>query len=253
MPVAFSEMLARIGIGSANVDTQLEKREYHPGEVIQGEIVIQGGNVPQSIDDVYLYLVVSVQTTEGTKNYTWGRTRLAQGWEIEAGDVRQIPFSWQLPFDLPISGNRFRTFLRTGLEIEHALDPTDSDEMNIILHPKAQAVQESLNRLGFHLVERDAEESHKYGSSRPFVMEYEFKPYGSYRTFLDEVEVTYREEQGDLGVSLIADQKPTDLIGAISESLGIDDRLVHFAVTDDDYQNPEQLDEKIRLLLDRYC
>lgn len=38
----FGRMLASVGIGSAKVDTVLEKVTYMPGEVVRGAVRIQG-------------------------------------------------------------------------------------------------------------------------------------------------------------------------------------------------------------------
>lgn len=41
----FNKMLASVGIGSAQIDTKLEKDRLKPGEMISGIIEVRGGNV----------------------------------------------------------------------------------------------------------------------------------------------------------------------------------------------------------------
>lgn len=50
----FNKMLASVGIGSAQIDTKLEKDRLKPGEMISGIIEVRGGNVEQNIDSLYL-------------------------------------------------------------------------------------------------------------------------------------------------------------------------------------------------------
>ena len=50
----FNKMLASVGIGSAKVDTKLEKSSYEAGEQIKGEVEIYGGNVEQQVNAIYL-------------------------------------------------------------------------------------------------------------------------------------------------------------------------------------------------------
>jgi sporulation-control protein len=50
----FNKVFASIGIGSATVDTKLEKDVFVPGEEIRGIVQIKGGRLEQLIDDIYL-------------------------------------------------------------------------------------------------------------------------------------------------------------------------------------------------------
>lgn len=55
----FNNVLASIGVGSATVDTRLEKTTYRAGEIMRGEIIVRGGQVEQQVDTIYL----SINTT----------------------------------------------------------------------------------------------------------------------------------------------------------------------------------------------
>lgn len=57
--VFFHKALASFGIGAATVDTRLAKDTYRAGEVMQGEIIVRGGQIDQQVDAIYL----SVNTT----------------------------------------------------------------------------------------------------------------------------------------------------------------------------------------------
>lgn len=42
--------LASVGIGSAKIDTKLEKEVLVQGEEVRGVVIVKGGNVEQEID-----------------------------------------------------------------------------------------------------------------------------------------------------------------------------------------------------------
>jgi sporulation-control protein len=44
------KFLAKLGKGAATVDLQLENRPYQVGEMVQGEVIIKGGEVDQQIN-----------------------------------------------------------------------------------------------------------------------------------------------------------------------------------------------------------
>ncbi len=58
----FNKMLASVGIGSATVDTKLEKSRYTAGEIIRGNVEVTGGNTAQDVDCIYLTLYHNLYT-----------------------------------------------------------------------------------------------------------------------------------------------------------------------------------------------
>ena len=52
----FNKIFASVGIGAATVDTKLEKDTAAPGEEVRGVVEVRGGNVDQTIDEIYLML-----------------------------------------------------------------------------------------------------------------------------------------------------------------------------------------------------
>jgi len=66
----FNKAFASIGIGSATVDTILEKSTYQAGEVMRGEIVVQGGNVEQQVDTIFLTVNTTYIRESNDHKYT---------------------------------------------------------------------------------------------------------------------------------------------------------------------------------------
>lgn len=244
----FSGYMSRVGIRAATVDTQLAKRNFYPGEEVEGEVVIKGGAVEQRVEKIDLRLMVSIQREASTRHYTW-QTYPLEGVVIAPREEQRVPFTIRLPYDLPISGANHHISIKTGLDIEKAIDPSDSDRILVELHPKAKAVIEVFEKLNFRLHQRDSEAASKYRSQRPFVMEYELKPvFGShYAETFDEVELAFEEIDGDLGVAMLIDQRRSGL----AEKLDLDETLVKFPVTDAALAKPRLLKETIQDQLER--
>jgi sporulation-control protein len=50
----FKKMLASVGVGAAKVNTELHTPEVTPGGIISGVVYIEGGDVEQNVDRIYL-------------------------------------------------------------------------------------------------------------------------------------------------------------------------------------------------------
>ena len=123
----FDKVFASIGIGSASVDTKLEKDMYMPGEIVKGVVEIRGGKVAQQIDDIYLSLNTTYLKESDDKKYnvtaTIERFRITSPFTIGKNERKEIPFSFDLPIDTPLSIGKSKIWVTTGLDIKNAVDP----------------------------------------------------------------------------------------------------------------------------------
>lgn len=112
----FKKALAKLGIGSASVDTRLERSTYRQGERVRGQIHIQGGKAAQEIDEIYLYLVVQYYH-EGTEaECVVDEFRLTERFVVAPHETQVIPFEFTLPLDTPVSTGGSPVYLKTGLD-----------------------------------------------------------------------------------------------------------------------------------------
>jgi sporulation-control protein len=92
----FNKVFASMGIGSAELDTKLEKDTYMPGETVQGVVTIKGGKIDQQIDEIYLALNTTYLRESNDRKYsvtaTIGRFCLTTPFNIRANEKRNIPF-----------------------------------------------------------------------------------------------------------------------------------------------------------------
>ncbi|ULT55304.1 sporulation protein [Neobacillus drentensis] len=252
----FNKVFASVGIGAAEVDTKLEKDTYMPGETVQGVVVIKGGKVHQQIDEIYLALNTTYLRESDDRKYsvtaTIDRFRLTTPFTIRANEQKDIPFSFLLPYDTPLSIGRSKVWVTTGLDIKGAVDPSDKDYLKVIPNPLMSTVFNTVEQLGFRIREADCEEAPRRLRGRlPFVQEFEFVPAsGLFRGRLDELEVVFFPAgNGNLDIMFQVDRRARGLSGLFSEALGTDETNVRLTITNEDIPS---LQQKIQSAIQRY-
>lgn len=61
----FKRMLSAFGVGGPSVDTVLDSPHALPGEVVTGQVRIQGGSKDAQIEEILLSLVTRVEVERG--------------------------------------------------------------------------------------------------------------------------------------------------------------------------------------------
>ncbi|MFH7820505.1 sporulation protein [Neobacillus thermocopriae] len=252
----FNKVFASIGIGSATVDTKMEKDTYMPGETVKGVVEIKGGKVEQKVDEIYLTLNSTYLKESDDKKYTVTavieRIKLITPFTIGVNQRKEIPFSFQLPYDTPLSIGRTKVWVSTGLDIKGGVDPSDKDFLKIVPNPLMAAVFNAVENLGFRIREADCEEApRRFRGRLPFVQEFEFVPFsGPFRGRLDELEVVFFPSgNGSLDIMLQVDRRARGLAGLFSEALGTDETYVRFNVSNADIPS---IQKQIENIIKRY-
>ncbi|MEH7437068.1 sporulation protein [Neobacillus drentensis] len=252
----FDKVFASVGIGAASVDTKLEKDTYMPGETVQGVVEIKGGKVEQQIDEIYLSLNTTYLKESDDRKYnvtaTIDRFRLTTPFTIRSNERKEIPFTFQLPYDTPLSIGRSKVWVTTGLDIKGGVDPSDKDYLKVIPNQLMTAVFNAVDNLGFRIREADCEEAPRRLRGRlPFVQEFEFVPTsGLFRGKLDELEVVFLSSgNGTLELMFQVDRRAKGLSGLFSEAMGMDETNVRLTVSNADIPN---LQQKIQSVIQRY-
>ena len=228
----FKKMLASVGIGSATVDTRLRQESLIPGQMVTGEVHITGGEVAQEIDEIYMYVIThyerEYQDRKVKEECTLLKTRLSEKVTLAPAEKVVLPFSFQLPYQTPLTMGRQPVYLRTGLDIKNALDPGDSDFMEVRPHPLMAKVLEAIQSIGFQLYKVDCEFNRYLGREFPFVQEFEFRPFGPLRSWIEELEVVFFLREDGLEVLLEVDKRARGLLGSLQEAFNLDERYVRF-------------------------
>ncbi|WP_166239502.1 sporulation protein [Paenibacillus turpanensis] len=253
----FGRMLASIGIGSAEVDTLLEKSSYAVGEEVRGAVRMRGGQVDQSINAIYMTVMTEFlrETDNGTHRETAevARYLVSDPFTLKAGDELELPFSFPLPDATPVSVGRIPVWIRTNLDISSAVDPTDNDRIEVTPHPAMRAVLDAVDSLGFRLYKTDCEYAPRLGGGLPFVQEFEYKPSGRYAGRLDELEVVLRLNGSRIDVYLQVDRRARGLSGLFAEAMNMDESVVRLSFEESEWRAGSSLIAgQIEQVLQRY-
>lgn len=253
----FNKVFASVGIGSAKVDTRLEKDKVKPGEEVRGIVQVRGGSIEQQIDDIYLSLHTTYIKESDDKKYTAtaqiDRFRLTQAFLIKANETKEIPFTFRLPLEMPLSMGRTKVWVSTGLDIKNAVDPSDKDYLTVLPNPLMEGIFNAVSDLGFRLREAECEEAPRHLRRHlPFVQEFEFVPVsGPFRGRLDELElVFYPNNDNEIEVLMQVDRRARGLGGFLSEAMGMDETYVRMNIHASDIP---ALKQKIQSAVERYC
>ncbi len=189
----FTKLLAKVGIGSAKVDTVLKEMTVYQGGILEGIVHIQGGKIDQDINNV----TVSVMTTakavrevdgedeEYHTNIAVGGIKFDHAMKVEAGQKYEIPFSFTLPSETPITSiasgrNQSRVWVYTELDIESGLDSGDRDYLNVLPHPAVELMINKFLQNGFQYAKVDVEKGHlnapTFSSTSGIYQEIEMRP-----------------------------------------------------------------------------
>lgn len=239
----FKKILASVGVGSAKVDARLHNDSLLPGETISGEVFITGGDVEQEIDDIYMYVITHYEREYDDKKVKeeciLAKQRLAERFVLQPKEQKVLAFSFQLPYETPLTMGRQPVYLRTGLDIKNAIDPGDSDFIQVLPHPLMEKVLDAVKDVGFQLFKVDCEYNRHLGRNYPFVQEFEFRPTGKYRSRLEELEVVFFLKESELEVLLELDKRARGFFGALEEAFNMDERYARFRLTNNDLNRPK--------------
>lgn len=236
-------MLSSVGIGSAKVDTVLERDSYAPGDNIVAEVRISGGKVEQNIDEIYFSVHCNYEAESEDSTVTrvavLDKFRLGESLVVRPGEKQVIPLNFELPIDTPITVGRTKVWVQTGMDIKMAVDPGDRDYIKVTPGHLTGALYDALHDLGFELYDAECEAiSHNRWGRQPFIQELEFKAVsGPFRGRLDELEVVCFPERDQVEVLLEIDRKARGLGGFISEMLDTDETKVRFTLVEQDIPN----------------
>lgn len=252
----FNKILASVGIGSAKVDAKLVESTIRVGESVEGMIEVKGGNIEQSIDEIYLTINTNYEKEDDdrviNKQAVIATIKLNEPFVIMPEETKTFPFRFDLPLDTPISASSSQVWLQTGVDIKGSVDPTDRDMVTILPHQLMDRVLNTFSELGFSLRKvKNEEASYRLRKRLPFVQEFEFIPTsGSYYSKFDEVEVLlFLIDDKTMEVVIEVDRRARGIAGLFSEALDLDESIIKFTL----YENElPQVKSKIKQILDSH-
>ncbi|GAA1286431.1 sporulation protein [Saccharothrix xinjiangensis] len=215
----FKRMLSAFGVGGPSVDTVLDTPHAQPGQVITGQVRIQGGSNEAKIDQIVLSLVTRVEVEHGDHEFNgvseFLRTSVAQGVRVAAGQPVTVPFQLPIPWETPITAVGGQPLpgmtvgVRTELVISGAPDKGDLDPVLVGPLPSQDRVLEAFGQLGFQFRSADVEAGRIHGVKQElgFYQEIEFFPPAQFAGRINQVELTFVTNPHELVVVLEADKR----------------------------------------------
>lgn len=248
--VLLKKILSSIGIGSARLDLVLPRERYCAGEEITGYLQVFGGIADQLINRVYVQLVAQSKYKKGeeVKNIVkvLDEGVLTERFRIGAHEEKQeVPVKYVLPEDIPVTTNATRLYLVTGLDISSAVDPKDSDLIEVLPGRRQAVIMQALEReLGF-VRKRGT------GMYNGHYQEFEYRPGSFMRGKLDELEVVYHVRQDGVSLFVQIDKKARGLGGLLADALDLDERNVSFFLSNAQITTPREVASLLAQVIER--
>ena len=195
-------VLSSIGIGTATVDTILPKTELKPGETVELTIELEGGDLDQEIESIYFALLTRV----GGDDVVLDQFQLDESFTLATGESRTTTTDATVPYSTPLTRDGQHVWLKTGLDIEWAIDPTDEDTVEIVPDAHLGALLDAFDRAGFTANHVEIEET-PWLDRRQFLQAFAFTPDGDQWPDLDGVTVMPVLRGEDLRVFVEIDER----------------------------------------------
>jgi sporulation-control protein len=237
MVMGFRRLLSSIGIGAAKVETRLESSDLAPGDEVHGVVEIIGGDSDTEIDGIRLEVQTYYKRESGddtvTETGTIERFQVAGHTVVKAKNREELPFSFALPYDTPLTLGRSSVWVRTSLDVKMAMDPSDSDAINVRPTATQQKILDAFKRLEFIMREADNEDlPHRLRRNLPFAQEFEFVARGGeFRGQFDEIEMVMFPSSDSVDVVLQMDRRARGLGSFFSEQMGTDESYAGLTIS----------------------
>ncbi|HMB50349.1 MAG TPA: sporulation protein [Natronoarchaeum rubrum] len=226
-------VLASIGIGNASVDTVLPSETVRPGETVDADVNITGGNVEQEVGTIRFEVETRYRTDDGYREVDVDRFTLADGLTIEPDQEETRQVSIDIPYGTPVTVGGIDVWIETELDIDLAVDPEDKDYLDVQPTPRLQTVFDAMDELGFSFwtAECEADPYGRYTAGGSFIQEFEFRVQsGPFRDALDEVELVAQPGPDQLDLFLEIDRRG----GLLSEMADTDESKTRLSIQSTD-------------------
>ncbi|MHC3381985.1 sporulation protein [Haloarcula sp. H-GB5] len=227
------KILASVGIGNATVDTILPSTTVTPGETVNAEVHITGGNAPQDVGAIRFELETRAKTDEGHTDVDIDRFALTDSLTIEPDTEETRIVEFDIPYETPVTLGNTQVWIETELDIDLAVDPEDTDYLDVQPTPRLQAVFDAMDNLGFSFRTADCEldQRGRYTAGHTFVQEFEFRPQsGPFVSVLDEIELIAQPAAEALTIYVEIDRHG----GLLSEMTDADERTTSTTIKSTD-------------------
>ena len=192
----FGKLLSAFSIGSARIDTRLEKTSYMPGEQMRGQTFVFGGERTEKIEDISINISTRIFKRVNNEKRYWysifANYQITSTFSIQPKETKVFPFFITLPLNTPLTMFDQQVYVNTRLNVVMGGDPKDTDAIEIRPLPIMEAILYGMQYLGFYLVANICEYSPHFKHSGEFVQKIRFNPIsGIYKNKLEKIDVIF--------------------------------------------------------------
>lgn len=235
--------LATIGIGDATVDIVLPSVAVTPGDTIEAEFRIEGGDTEQAVRRIDLVFATHYHTDDGRQEGTVDTVRLSDGFTIEPGASRLVRADLQVPWGTPLTLGGVAVWLKPDVDVTD-VDPTDRDHLDVQPTDRMGAVFDAAEALGLSL--RTARNESRRGLSRTFAQEFEFRSTGGpLADAVDTLALVFEPSADHLTVYVEVDRRE-GLLETVTDG---DERKASFVV---DSPDADAVERELRRIVEQH-
>lgn len=212
------KLLAKVGIGSATVETVLESTAVTPGGTVDATVRVRGGGVEQRVDRLDLVFETRYRDADGERSgradqryrsTAVGSTTLAENLILRPDTDRTRNVSVDVPGHTPVTFGNIQVWVDTVLDVPDAVDPGDRDHIEVRPGARMDAVLNAAESLGLSLHTADCEvDRDGVYTERAFFQEFEYRPTGDADIDAEVVEFVFDPVREGLKVYLKFDAQP---------------------------------------------
>lgn len=247
----FKKAMANVlGVGGSKVDTILHNNRVCPGDTISGTIKIFGGNIEQYINGVNLIVRTKFEKKSNDKNIivtqNIQKIPVAIGRSVTNNDNLEIPFSFKLDENCPISVYKYPVWISTVLDIANAIDSGDGDNIEVVPSNEIKTILDILSNIGFRRREIENISNRRRINNMPFVQEFEFVAQTApFRGKLDEIEIVFAKNMYGVDLYIQIDRRAHSIGSLFAEKLNLDESNIKLEIQNHEFNDSYTLKEKI--------
>ncbi|MCY7485000.1 MULTISPECIES: sporulation protein [Paenibacillus] len=238
----FNRFLGSIGLGTAQIDTLLERGRYAPGEEARGIVKLRGGHVPHYVECLELVLITNyARQLDGRSERSYcelERYIVYESFSLGTNETKDVPFSIVLPNRVPLTIDNTPVWLMIDMGIERtcAIEPNDHDRIEIIPTVEQSIVIDGVNRLGFRLRAADCIHAPRIGGRFPFVQQFEFVPTSYFRGEIEEMELIFLAAEHQTELLVFLNGRARNVRGMLVDASTTVDHFLRFPLTNNEWR-----------------
>lgn len=222
----FARLGAVLGSGAAHVELAMASPQVFRGSIVRGEVVLEGGRVPQRVRmvsvDLYEYWISGHGKNRRYNQRREERVVLGEYIPVEPGFRRAYEYVLHLPDDARCTRRREGWEVRCEAHIPWSVDPRSSTPLRVLPHAEVLAVQRAArDLLGLHPLEWD-------GRGREVM--YNFRAPAWLKDLLDGVRFHLWVDGDRLEGKLDLNKQERGVRGALGALVGADHENISIAI-----------------------